>query len=122
MDKVLNVISNTGSGCGGCTTTGCGTCSTTAPKVEAPTVLSRRHFGYTALAASAAALLAGCSKQEPPAEAAAPQPASPAKKCPKSARVDLDTAISAMALTAKEMNAKYKETSEGGLAVSLVLC
>jgi L-serine deaminase len=30
--------------------------------------------------------------------------------------------VEAMALTAKEMNAKYKETSEGGLAVSLVLC
>ena len=25
-------------------------------------------------------------------------------------------------LTAKEMNSKYKETSEGGLAVSVVLC
>ena len=25
-------------------------------------------------------------------------------------------------LPAKEMNAKYKETSEGGLAVSVVLC
>jgi L-serine deaminase len=37
-------------------------------------------------------------------------------------RVDLDTTISAMALTAKEMNTKYKETSEGGLAVSAVLC
>jgi len=37
-------------------------------------------------------------------------------------RVDLDTSIAAMALTAKEMNTKYKETSEGGLAVSLVLC
>jgi L-serine dehydratase len=37
-------------------------------------------------------------------------------------RVDLDTTIAAMALTAKEMNVKYKETSEGGLAVSLVLC
>ena len=36
--------------------------------------------------------------------------------------VDLDTAIAAMALTAKEMNSKYKETSEGGLAVSVVLC
>jgi len=30
--------------------------------------------------------------------------------------------VEAMALTAKEMNAKYKETSEGGLAVSVVLC
>ena len=28
----------------------------------------------------------------------------------------------AMDLTAKEMNSKYKETSEGGMAVSLVLC
>jgi L-serine dehydratase len=37
-------------------------------------------------------------------------------------RVDFDTTVSAMALTAKEMNTKYKETSEGGLAVSLVLC
>jgi L-serine dehydratase len=37
-------------------------------------------------------------------------------------RVDLDTTIAAMDLTAREMNAKYKETSEGGLAVSLVLC
>jgi L-serine deaminase len=33
---------------------------------------------------------------------------------------EFDTTVEAMALTAKEMNAK--ETSEGGLAVSLVLC
>ena len=37
-------------------------------------------------------------------------------------RVDFDTTVNAMALTAKEMNSKYKETSEGGLAVSVVLC
>jgi L-serine dehydratase len=41
---------------------------------------------------------------------------------PINRRVDFDTTVEAMALTAKEMNAKYKETSEGGLAVSLVLC
>jgi L-serine dehydratase len=41
---------------------------------------------------------------------------------PSNRRVDFDTTVDAMALTAKEMNAKYKETSEGGLAVSLVLC
>jgi L-serine dehydratase len=41
---------------------------------------------------------------------------------PSNRRVDFDTTVTAMALTAKEMNAKYKETSEGGLAVSLVLC
>ena len=41
---------------------------------------------------------------------------------PEVRRVDLDTTIDAMALTAREMNSKYKETSEGGLAVSVVLC
>jgi L-serine dehydratase len=41
---------------------------------------------------------------------------------PANRRVDFDTTVSAMALTAKEMNTKYKETSEGGLAVSVVLC
>jgi len=41
---------------------------------------------------------------------------------PVNRRVDFDTTVNAMALTAKEMNSKYKETSEGGLAVSLVLC
>ena len=34
----------------------------------------------------------------------------------------IETLGEAMALTAKEMNSKYKETSEGGLAVSVVLC
>ncbi len=41
---------------------------------------------------------------------------------PANRRMDLDTTIAAMALTAKEMNSKYKETSEGGLAVSVTLC
>ena len=41
---------------------------------------------------------------------------------PTARRVDFDTTVSAMALTAREMNSKYKETSEGGLAVSVVLC
>jgi L-serine dehydratase len=41
---------------------------------------------------------------------------------PAHRRVDFDTTVEAMALTAKEMNVKYKETSEGGLAVSVVLC
>jgi L-serine dehydratase len=36
-------------------------------------------------------------------------------------RVDLDTCIAAMAMTAKDMNPKYKETSEAGLAAQ-VLC
>ena len=44
------------------------------------------------------------------------------EEAPEQRRVDLDTTIAAMALTAKEMNSKYKETSEGGLAVSVVLC
>ncbi|HSF25082.1 MAG TPA: L-serine ammonia-lyase [Blastocatellia bacterium] len=37
-------------------------------------------------------------------------------------RVDLDACITAMAQTAKDMNSKYKETSEAGLAVSVTLC
>ena len=41
---------------------------------------------------------------------------------PANRRLDFDTTVDAMALTAKEMNTKYKETSEGGLAVSVVLC
>ncbi len=41
---------------------------------------------------------------------------------PTNRRVDFDTTVTAMALTAQDMNSKYKETSEGGLAVSLVLC
>jgi L-serine dehydratase len=41
---------------------------------------------------------------------------------PANRRVDFDTTVTAMALTAKEMNGKYKETSEGGLAVSVTLC
>jgi L-serine dehydratase len=41
---------------------------------------------------------------------------------PVDRRLDFDTTVAAMALTAKEMNTKYKETSEGGLAVSVTLC
>jgi L-serine dehydratase len=37
-------------------------------------------------------------------------------------RVDLDATITALAETAKDMNGKYKETSEAGLAQSVVLC
>ena len=37
-------------------------------------------------------------------------------------RVSLDSAIAALAETGREMNAKFKETSLGGLAVSMVNC
>jgi L-serine dehydratase len=37
-------------------------------------------------------------------------------------RVDFDATVMALAQTAKEMNSKYKETSEAGLALSVVLC
>src|SRR5712672_3433113 len=37
-------------------------------------------------------------------------------------RVDLDATIQALAETAKDMNSKHKETSEAGLALSVVLC
>jgi len=41
---------------------------------------------------------------------------------PENRRVDVDTVITALAQTAKDMNSKYKETSEAGLAQALVLC
>jgi L-serine dehydratase len=37
-------------------------------------------------------------------------------------RVNLDATVAALAMTAQDMNSKYKETSEAGLAVSVVLC
>jgi L-serine dehydratase len=37
-------------------------------------------------------------------------------------RVDLDTTITTMAQTGRDMSLKYKETSEGGLALNLTLC
>jgi L-serine dehydratase len=37
-------------------------------------------------------------------------------------RIDLDATITAMAQTAKDMNSKYKETSQAGLAMSVTLC
>jgi L-serine dehydratase len=37
-------------------------------------------------------------------------------------RVNLDATVAALAQTAKDMNSKYKETSEAGLALSVVLC
>ena len=42
---------------------------------------------------------------------------------PANRRVDFDSApCRRWRITAKEMNSKYKETSEGGLAVSSTLC
>ena len=37
-------------------------------------------------------------------------------------RVDFDSTVAALAQTAKDMNSKYKETSEAGLALSVTLC
>ena len=37
-------------------------------------------------------------------------------------RVSFDECVQALAQTAKEMNSKYKEMSEAGLALSVVLC
>ncbi len=39
----------------------------------------------------------------------------------KNAKVSLDKVIDTMWQTAKDMNSKYKETSEGGLAVAVNL-
>src|ERR1700758_2927411 len=65
MEKILNVIGSSGSTCGSCSSGGCGTCAPAPGKNKAPQVLTRRKFGYAALAASAGTLLAGCSQQKP---------------------------------------------------------
>lgn len=41
---------------------------------------------------------------------------------PSAAKVPLDKVVQTMWETAKDMNSKYKETSEGGLAVGVFLC
>jgi L-serine dehydratase len=111
----------------------------------APEGVDRRAFKMRSAVIGATAVISGCSRPEveraapPPAQATPPQPASQVSpdldvvkksKGPVmttleefyNRRVDLDTTVEAMALTAREMNSKYNETSGGGLAVSLVLC
>jgi L-serine dehydratase len=76
MENKLEVINTSGSGCNSCSSTGCGTCGTTETKSDGIVTLSRRAFGLTTLAASAAALLTGCKQTEQPA--APPAAAGPA--------------------------------------------
>src|SRR5438270_10197396 len=77
MEKLLNVIGNPSS-CGTCATTQCGTCGPTPTAAKPDSGLSRRQFSQTVLAASAGALLVGCSsKSEQIVTAAAPSPAAP---------------------------------------------
>ena len=81
MEKILNVIGNTGTACGTCAPKGCGSCGPTPRKNETPVALSRREFGHAVLAASASALLTGCSSQKnaEPGDGSAPAaPAPPA--------------------------------------------
>lgn len=77
MNDHFKIIGSPTSNCGTCGGTACPSCGPAVKKVEAPLVLSRRHFGYAALAASAGALLVGCSKHES-AEASAPAAAASA--------------------------------------------
>lgn len=65
MKNPLQVIGNPNDSCGECSTGACSTCGPSIPKIEAPALLNRRQFGYTALAASAAAILAGCTEKQP---------------------------------------------------------
>ena len=81
MEKILNVIGNTGTACGTCAPKGCGSCGPAPRKNETPAALSRREFGHAVLAASASALLTGCSSQKnaEPGDGSAPAaPAPPA--------------------------------------------
>src|SRR5690349_8856919 len=72
MGELLKVISDSGGACGGCKTTGCGTCGPAPSTSSVQVSLSRRDFGFSALAASAGVLLAGCSKSQPTDQASQP--------------------------------------------------
>jgi L-serine dehydratase len=78
MESTLKVIGNSATGCGTCKPTGCGSCGTTPHKTETSVAISRRAFGHAVLAASAGAILTGCSAEKPPETASAPTPAAPA--------------------------------------------
>jgi len=78
MDKLLKVISPPTSSCGSCHAGGCGTCEPVSPASKSPIVLSRRQFGYAALAASAGSLLVGCSPQKTAESVNPPAPVAPA--------------------------------------------
>ena len=79
MQNPLKVINNSASTCNTCSTSACTTCGPSVESAKAPVGLNRRQFGYTTLAASAAALLAGCSSKETPEVSAAPfAPVAPA--------------------------------------------
>ena len=78
MEKILNVIGNTGTACGTCTPKGCGSCGPAPRKNETPAALSRREFGHAVLAASASALLTGCSSQKNAEPGGGSAPAAPA--------------------------------------------
>jgi L-serine dehydratase len=76
MDTPLKILGASTAGCGSCKPTKCGTCGPTSEQTPARAVISRRQFGETVLAASAGAILAGCSREKP--STAAPQPAASA--------------------------------------------
>jgi L-serine dehydratase len=79
MENPLKVIGTSSSTCGSCNSGGCGTCGSSAHTNKAPVGFNRREFGYTVLAASASALLTGCSQPKKPVEQAGqPAPAAPA--------------------------------------------
>ena len=78
MDNPLKVIGTSSSTCGSCNSAGCGTCGPSPHTNKAPVAFNRREFGYTVLAASASALLTGCSQQKSVEQAAQPAPAAPA--------------------------------------------
>jgi len=78
MENTLKVIDSSGTECGTCKPTGCGSCGTASHKNETPRALSRRAFGHAVLAASAGALLTGCSSEKTTETAGGPAPAAPA--------------------------------------------
>ena len=89
MEKILNVIGKAGTACGTCAPKGCGSCGPAPRKDETPAALSRREFGHAVLAASASALLTGCSPQKNTEAVDKSAPAAPATPTPPALSPDL---------------------------------
>ncbi len=72
MNNPFRVLGTIQRACEPCKTTRCDTCGSTPSTDEAPALLTRRDLGRTVLGASAAALLAGCSKPNSSEQASQP--------------------------------------------------
>src|SRR5215831_9362554 len=65
MDKLFNIIGESASSCGSCSSGGCSTCGPVTQEKRVLVGVTRRELGRTAIAATVGMLLTGCSSKEP---------------------------------------------------------